>query len=356
MLGMTPQSWPSPIPIRFVRQLIGLYGSQYINLGPLLGRVALVESAQSTIITKRTLHERKLSIIFRSNGMCRLTQESAEFENAVLHEQQLQRLFHDPAPSPAAPVTGGHPGRLPDSRFSDFGKKPENAFKFAPTGELGYVVGNTESTSGASMIVYPKKGFNVAFPRVDLQPVNISTPVPTANELTSRLATMDINDEGITLPTRDPPGELAHHPVPRPNNNPGPIDESAIEFAQLANSDDMTPSPNHLDAHTRVSLWCPSKLYQRSILLPHRLLRQFRRMCLCRSIRRVKIPSLRTSLLPPFLSLLLAEEYQSSSIGVSGGTRSKRDRYSPPWSVPLKPQPGRPSRPPRTIHRPRDER
>ena len=85
MLGLTPLDWPSPIPIQFGNSSAAV-STQYLSLGQFLGRVALVESTGSTIITKRSLHRQGISITFRADNVCRLTCDDPE---RVLYEVTL---------------------------------------------------------------------------------------------------------------------------------------------------------------------------------------------------------------------------------------------------------------------------
>jgi hypothetical protein len=110
-------------------------------------------------------------------------------------------------------------------------------FKFGPSGELGYVVGNTESTNGASLIFFPNKGYHVAFPRVDIQPMHITTAILSKIELAQHMRNLVVTPESISLPDR-PLSSSPLAPLP-PTTAPvdTAVDESAIPFADLAHSD-----------------------------------------------------------------------------------------------------------------------
>ena len=87
LLGLEPLEWPSPVPIRFGNSSDAV-STHYVDLGRFLGYVALVESATSTIITKRALHRQGISILFRSDNVCRLILEATD---TVLYESRLAR-------------------------------------------------------------------------------------------------------------------------------------------------------------------------------------------------------------------------------------------------------------------------
>jgi hypothetical protein len=84
ILGVTPQDWPSPIPIVFGNNT-DCVSTQFIDLGPLIGKMALVASAKTTIITKHALHRQGLSIWFRADGVCQLLNQ----QNQVLFQASL---------------------------------------------------------------------------------------------------------------------------------------------------------------------------------------------------------------------------------------------------------------------------
>lgn len=87
LLGVEPQEWPSPVPIRFGNSSDAV-STHYIDLGRFLGHVALVDSATTTIITKRALHRQGISILFRADNVCRLILEATDI---VLYESRLSR-------------------------------------------------------------------------------------------------------------------------------------------------------------------------------------------------------------------------------------------------------------------------
>ena len=87
MLDMQPSDWPSPVPIKFGNSSNGI-SRQYLDLGPLLGRIALVDSAQSTIITRRSLHRNGISVLFRADQVCQLVKEATQ---EVLFETVLAK-------------------------------------------------------------------------------------------------------------------------------------------------------------------------------------------------------------------------------------------------------------------------
>ena len=116
--------------------------------------------------------------------------------------------------SPEFALTGHHPdvstqfrykfgsvvssARSPHAKTTKTGPSP---FKFAPTGELGFVVVNTVSTNGASMVFFPGKAYHLAFPRVDLQEIRAGHSPSTARQIEQQLTTLSISDsEGLSLP------------------------------------------------------------------------------------------------------------------------------------------------------------
>jgi hypothetical protein len=132
----------------------------------------------------------------------------------------------------------------PRCKDTDGEKQPDAAatkFKFGPSGELGYVVGNTESTNGASLIFFPNKGFHSAFPRVDIQPMHISAENVSELDMARHMTTLVISPDSITLPTRPPSSSplIPHHPPPALPDVA--IDTSAIPFSELVHSDSVTP-------------------------------------------------------------------------------------------------------------------
>ena len=85
LLQLQPIAWKSPVPIRFGNSTDAI-STHYVNLGRFLGRVALVESACSTILTKRALHAQGISVLFGSDGRCSLLLDS---DRSVVYETQL---------------------------------------------------------------------------------------------------------------------------------------------------------------------------------------------------------------------------------------------------------------------------
>ena len=158
--------------------------------------------------------------------------------------------------SPAFRLTGRHPdvsvqfrhpfGDPVVSRILPVKKvKGEEKFKFKPAGELGFVVGNTESTNGASLIFFPNKGHHVAFPRVDIQPMHITSAALSELELSKHLKALLITPDSITLPVRPlSPSPLL--PAPSKDLEPAVLDESAIAFSELSNA---TAVQAHVDPH-----------------------------------------------------------------------------------------------------------
>jgi len=84
ILGITPQLWPTPIPIKFGNNT-DCVSTLFIDLGPLIGRMALVDSAKTTILTKHALHQQGLSIWFRADNMCQLLNS----QHQVVYESLL---------------------------------------------------------------------------------------------------------------------------------------------------------------------------------------------------------------------------------------------------------------------------
>ena len=98
-------------------------------------------------------------------------------------------------------------------------------------------MGNTESTNGASLIFFPNKVYHLAFPRVDIQPMQITTAVLTEMELAQHLRNLVVTPEKISLPERIlPTSPLVPLPA-KSTTNEKVLDTSAIAFADLAHSD-----------------------------------------------------------------------------------------------------------------------
>jgi hypothetical protein len=140
--------------------------------------------------------------------------------------------------SPVFALTGRHPdvsvrfqfpfGAPVSSRTLETRAHP---FKFAPSGELGYVVGNTESINGASLVFFPGKSTTQVFPRVDLQLLKLPSPSLTRLELGRHLSRLQVDSSGLTLPVvpRSSP------PVVPPSSSSSP--------ASLLHDEDPAPSP-----------------------------------------------------------------------------------------------------------------
>jgi hypothetical protein len=101
-------------------------------------------------------------------------------------------------------------------------------FKFAPTGDLGFVVGSTGAQNGSSLVYFPKKGNNVAFSRIDLQRIHTGATPHTATEIERMLQTMTISKDAIVLPVT----------IPVPIAPP-----STTEFLFPAHTSDSTDAP-----------------------------------------------------------------------------------------------------------------
>jgi hypothetical protein len=114
--------------------------------------------------------------------------------------------------------------------------KKEEKFKFQPTGELGYVVGNTHSGNGASLIFFPNKGSNVAFPRVDIRPIAVKGSL-SDRELAQHLDKLSVTEDDIKLPERDTPPSPLSPAKPRSDSLPEEVDTSAVNFDSLAHSE-----------------------------------------------------------------------------------------------------------------------
>ena len=85
ILQISPQLWETPVPIQFGNSS-DCVSTHYIYLGALIGKVALVESAKSTILTKNRLHNNGVAIVFKSSKVCQLVLDAS---GHVLYEQAL---------------------------------------------------------------------------------------------------------------------------------------------------------------------------------------------------------------------------------------------------------------------------
>ena len=112
--------------------------------------------------------------------------------------------------SPSFHLTGKHPS-LDQFKFP-FGttvvsrtlrrKTSGDHFKFNPSGEFGVVVGNAESRNGASLVYFPGKKLTVAFPRLDLQRVQLGNNMLPPQLLEKHMEGLNISQEGeIHMPS-----------------------------------------------------------------------------------------------------------------------------------------------------------
>ena len=124
----------------------------------------------------------------------------------------------------------------------------DDKFKFTASGELGFVVGNTASMNGASLIFVPKKGRNVAFPRVDVQVIHTGESPATEVEIKRRLEELTITSAGISLPVTSVvtvPG--SSDPVSADMSKSTFDDEVAVAFEQLYKSQESAVEHSPVD-------------------------------------------------------------------------------------------------------------
>ena len=161
---------------------------------------------------------------------CRPNQASGEFSPAFAltgHHPDINVQFQYPFGSPVS---------------SKIMTSTTTKFKFSPTGELGFIVGNTESANGASLVFFPKKGRNVAFPRVNLQRIHTGTSATAAADLERLMGSLMFTPtDGITLPIgpQTPYPPLA---TPTAETSAADLDETAILFGDLSHSDVLAPA------------------------------------------------------------------------------------------------------------------
>ena len=162
--------------------------------------------------------------------------------------------------SPEFALTGHHPDVSVQFRYK-FGlvvsarslhakvtKKGPPPFKFAPTGELGFVVGNTVSTNGASMVFFPTKAHHLAFPRVDLQEIKTGTSPSTALQIEQLVSTMSLSEaDGLTLPE---PSLLSYAPMtqqPPHSSVPPAATSDGIDFKDIITQDSCVDIQDPVD-------------------------------------------------------------------------------------------------------------
>lgn len=151
--------------------------------------------------------------------------------------------------SPEYALTGHHPDVMVQFRYP-FGacvasrslttKKTKHsapAFKFSPTGELGFVVGNTVSTNGASLVFFPTKAHHMAFPRLDLQLIRTGAAPSTALQIEKHLANVSVTDtDGLSLPE---PTLISYAPMttqPPVQSSPSSVADG-IDFTTMVTED-----------------------------------------------------------------------------------------------------------------------
>lgn len=130
-------------------------------------------------------------------------------------------------------------------------------FKFAPPGELGFVVGNTASMNGASLVYVPKKGRNVSYPRVDVQVIHTGESPATEMEIKHRLEELTMTSEGLKLPVPVTAPVLApsSDPLSADSSKSGPDEEQGVPFEEMYASQESAV----MDANEKLAQQQPSE-------------------------------------------------------------------------------------------------